>query len=619
MHGKSQNKSQNCWNFDLANIVSVGDEYTTQPPNEFFCPISREIMDDPVLADDGWSYDRGVIELWLKSSNRSPATNIELKSKNLTPNRALRTMIIEWKQFNKTHAKEIDLDDFRCDGWKDAKTKFTCNWTVKVNGTDQSCQTYPIDLELLSRKSFFFSRIHENDSGESSSPKRIETRSECGRLLDWGAIQIDADTFDVTALIKPSDTLHIFKTKITHEAGIPRIRQHFLLRPKRDGDDTSAPIALATSTAPVVDDHRMLADHGVQTDGDAVLLLSLQHPWHSVDRQGRCITLSLPSECAGPSVLEPVLDYLCRDDDHHDELPITKDIEGAPEPALATLWLAGNLQIRPLKHAVLSRLRAALVPTTAHAILVPAIRLGLDAVAAVARRMAASRLASFPVASFCALLLAACCDSDGQADGGADAASKDGAAWASVWASATYFANYHRSGRMDDAAYRRLATLVRSSAARASRSKGGLGSWSDAPGGGKQHFQDLEALRSAAADRGDEGLKGIWTMCVVSNFRALPEGGLQGVPVDVVAALLDRGDLDPTHEDSVYNAVRDYVDGRKGSRHETCDPEALPAGGLLSAAEEERLWATCRFDRCSNRVQVCAVHAACELPDSLTH
>lgn len=35
-------------------------------PDELSCPISFQLMTDPVLADDGYTYQRQAIEEWIK-------------------------------------------------------------------------------------------------------------------------------------------------------------------------------------------------------------------------------------------------------------------------------------------------------------------------------------------------------------------------------------------------------------------------------------------------------------------------------------------------------------------------------------------------------------------------
>ncbi|KAL8612934.1 hypothetical protein ACOMHN_001017 [Nucella lapillus] len=62
--------------------------------NELLCPITMEIMRDPVIAADGYTYDRAAIQQWLESGrDRSPMTNAVLTHKHLTPNHTLKMLI----------------------------------------------------------------------------------------------------------------------------------------------------------------------------------------------------------------------------------------------------------------------------------------------------------------------------------------------------------------------------------------------------------------------------------------------------------------------------------------------------------------------------------------------
>ncbi|XP_037645818.1 WD repeat, SAM and U-box domain-containing protein 1-like isoform X2 [Sebastes umbrosus] len=67
-------------------------------PDEFLCPITRELMKDPVIAADGYSYERESIESWIRGKNKtSPMTNLFLQTTILTPNRSLKMAITRWK------------------------------------------------------------------------------------------------------------------------------------------------------------------------------------------------------------------------------------------------------------------------------------------------------------------------------------------------------------------------------------------------------------------------------------------------------------------------------------------------------------------------------------------
>ncbi|XP_078377932.1 WD repeat, SAM and U-box domain-containing protein 1-like isoform X2 [Oculina patagonica] len=70
------------------------EELEEDIPDEFLCPITRDIMSDPVIAADGYTYERASIDEWLTSGrSTSPMTNAPLKNTTLTPNRMLNMLI----------------------------------------------------------------------------------------------------------------------------------------------------------------------------------------------------------------------------------------------------------------------------------------------------------------------------------------------------------------------------------------------------------------------------------------------------------------------------------------------------------------------------------------------
>ncbi|GJM87475.1 hypothetical protein PR202_ga03434 [Eleusine coracana subsp. coracana] len=67
-------------------------------PSYFLCPILKEVMRDPQIAGDGFSYEAEAIKEWLHSGHdTSPMTNLKLPTSDLTPNHALRSAIHEWR------------------------------------------------------------------------------------------------------------------------------------------------------------------------------------------------------------------------------------------------------------------------------------------------------------------------------------------------------------------------------------------------------------------------------------------------------------------------------------------------------------------------------------------
>ncbi len=63
-------------------------------PDGFLCPITQDIMKDPVMLVDGHSYERKAIVDWLQRSNRSPLTNEVLVDRTIMiDNYALKSAI----------------------------------------------------------------------------------------------------------------------------------------------------------------------------------------------------------------------------------------------------------------------------------------------------------------------------------------------------------------------------------------------------------------------------------------------------------------------------------------------------------------------------------------------
>lgn len=77
-------------------------------PNFFLCPISLEIMKDPVILSTGITYDRMSIEKWIFSGKNDtcPVTKQKLGDAELTPNHTLRRLIQSWCTLNASYGVE---------------------------------------------------------------------------------------------------------------------------------------------------------------------------------------------------------------------------------------------------------------------------------------------------------------------------------------------------------------------------------------------------------------------------------------------------------------------------------------------------------------------------------
>ncbi|XP_077176091.1 WD repeat, SAM and U-box domain-containing protein 1 [Paroedura picta] len=78
---------------------------TEAVPDEFLCPITKELMKDPVIAADGYSYEKEAMENWIVKRRSSPMTNLPLQRLVLTPNRTLKMAISRWLETQPVHTQ----------------------------------------------------------------------------------------------------------------------------------------------------------------------------------------------------------------------------------------------------------------------------------------------------------------------------------------------------------------------------------------------------------------------------------------------------------------------------------------------------------------------------------
>lgn len=73
-------------------------------PEDFICPITHDLMTDPVMLEDGFSYERSAILEWFaKEKYTSPMTNVVLSSTETYDNDHLKAEI-------EAYLKKLDID-----------------------------------------------------------------------------------------------------------------------------------------------------------------------------------------------------------------------------------------------------------------------------------------------------------------------------------------------------------------------------------------------------------------------------------------------------------------------------------------------------------------------------
>lgn len=90
----------------LDKVSSLSSDGNDEVPPEFFCPITHHAMREPLLAADGFTYERSAIIKWLMKSSDSPCTREPLggpdKLSPLYNNLAVKQLMQRWAR---EHAK----------------------------------------------------------------------------------------------------------------------------------------------------------------------------------------------------------------------------------------------------------------------------------------------------------------------------------------------------------------------------------------------------------------------------------------------------------------------------------------------------------------------------------
>ena len=81
-----------------------------KPYDALLCPITLELFRDPVLAQDGHTYEREAIVKWIQKNNRSPITNQELSLEHLYPNYAIKKIVDYFEKSLKSKNYQYILD-----------------------------------------------------------------------------------------------------------------------------------------------------------------------------------------------------------------------------------------------------------------------------------------------------------------------------------------------------------------------------------------------------------------------------------------------------------------------------------------------------------------------------
>ncbi|KAL5716996.1 U-box domain-containing protein 14 [Ranunculus cassubicifolius] len=126
-------------------------------PDDFRCPISLELMKDPVIVSTGQTYERSCIQQWLDAGHKTcPKTQQTLLHTALTPNYVLKSLISQWCESN---GVELPKRQGSCTNKKSGTSVSDCDRKAitsllqkLMNGNSEEQRAATGELRLLAKR-----------------------------------------------------------------------------------------------------------------------------------------------------------------------------------------------------------------------------------------------------------------------------------------------------------------------------------------------------------------------------------------------------------------------------------------------------------------------------------
>ncbi|KAM7274283.1 hypothetical protein ACFE04_028947 [Oxalis oulophora] len=150
---------------DQVRIDARTEILTCLNPEDFRCPISLELMIDPVTVMTGQTYDRSSIEKWFKAGNMiCPKTGGRLTNTELVPNSSLRKLIEQFCADNgislaksRTIARDITSTILPGSPAYASAIKFLSRYIARrlIFGTSEEKNKAAYEIRLVSKSNIF--------------------------------------------------------------------------------------------------------------------------------------------------------------------------------------------------------------------------------------------------------------------------------------------------------------------------------------------------------------------------------------------------------------------------------------------------------------------------------
>ena len=183
------------------------------------CPITQDIMKDPVQGSDGQTYEREAIVRWLNQKNTSPLTNLPMTIHDLKVNAAIKYLVDQYHAGNLSMLSKKNNTDSNNDENISSNNNFETNKVLTYNygvynnkGLISIYDEFTSTKETLTKDNIYGIDLILCIDHSGSMNALVEAKNESGMTLEDGFTQQDIVNHAAKTVLKslsPKDRLSI--------------------------------------------------------------------------------------------------------------------------------------------------------------------------------------------------------------------------------------------------------------------------------------------------------------------------------------------------------------------------------------------------------------------------
>jgi len=152
-------------------------------PEEFLCPITYELMDDPVICEDGYTYNRSSVN--QLRNNRSPFTREIINISRAVSNRVLKNIIEKYKTDNNINENKVHKDLLK----SPLRIKLITSETLKL----LCILDNPLNLEYINNATFelCLRAVEINGLSLKFVPNEYKNEELCIKAIKQNSLSIE--------------------------------------------------------------------------------------------------------------------------------------------------------------------------------------------------------------------------------------------------------------------------------------------------------------------------------------------------------------------------------------------------------------------------------------------